>query len=251
MKNLVEPIKDKKLVEEVEKYLAKQSLRNQLIWVFGCNTGLRISDILGLNVEDVEGKCFVEIREKKTDKYKRFPLNNKLQKLIKKYLVERAKTYSVTGDNPLFVGKKHHRLDRSQVYRIINAACSEVGITNNVGCHTMRKTFAWRYYKETGDIYYLQNLLNHASPSITYRYIGEKPNVEVQLKKMTAQENERSRFVLLTDDKGKERIRDIVSVLEGISDELSNPGNNDAFYGKVDCFLVEIEEMVRNYQNTK
>ena len=46
MKNLVEPIKDKKLVEEVEKYLAKQSLRNQLIWVFGCNTGLRISDIL-------------------------------------------------------------------------------------------------------------------------------------------------------------------------------------------------------------
>ena len=53
MKNLVEPIKDKKDVEAVEQYLAKHSLRNQLIWVFGCNTGLRISDILGLNVEDV------------------------------------------------------------------------------------------------------------------------------------------------------------------------------------------------------
>ena len=172
MKNLVEPIKDKKLVEEVEKYLAKQSLRNQLIWVFGCNTGLRISDILGLNVEDVEGKCFVEIREKKTGKYKRFPLNNKLQKLIKKYLVERAKTYSVTGDNPLFVGKKHHRLDRSQVYRIINAACNEVGITNNVGCHTMRKNFGLHFYKQYNNIALLQKIFQHSAPSITLRYIG-------------------------------------------------------------------------------
>lgn len=172
MKNLVEPIKDKKLVEEVEKYLAKQSLRNQLIWVFGCNTGLRISDILGLNIEDVEGKSFVEIREKKTGKYKRFPLNNKLQKLIKKYLVERAKTYSVTGDNPLFVGKKHHRLDRSQVYRIINTACSEVGITNNVGCHTMRKNFGLHFYKQYNNIALLQKIFQHSAPSITLRYIG-------------------------------------------------------------------------------
>ena len=46
---------------------------------------------------------------------------------------------------------------------------------NAIGAQTMRKTFAWRYYKETNDIYYIQNLLNHASPSITYRYIGEKP----------------------------------------------------------------------------
>ena len=97
MKNLVEPIRDKKWGEEVEKYLAKQSLRNQLIWIFGCNTGLRISDILGLNVEDVDGKSFIEIREKKTGKPKRFPLNNKLQRLIKEYLVERAKNYSVTA----------------------------------------------------------------------------------------------------------------------------------------------------------
>ena len=57
-----------------------------------------------------------------------------------------------------------------------------MGLTS-IGAQTMRKTFAWRYYKSTGDIYYLQNLLNHASPSITYRYIGEKPNVEVYLKR--------------------------------------------------------------------
>ena len=44
---------------------------------------------------------------------------------------------------------------------------------NLIGAQTMRKTYAWNYYKETGDIYHLQKLFNHASPSITYRFIGE------------------------------------------------------------------------------
>ena len=172
MKNLVEPIKDKEQIEAVEKYFAKHSLRNQLIWVFGCNTGLRISDILGLNVEDVDGKDVIEIREKKTGKYKRFPLNNKLKKLIKKYLVERNKTFSITEDNPLFVGKKHCRLDRSQVYRIINKACKEVGITVNVGCHSMRKNFGLFFFRKYNNIVLLQKIFQHSAPAITLRYIG-------------------------------------------------------------------------------
>ena len=172
MKNLVEPIKNAKDVEAVEQHLAKHSLRNQSIWVFGCNTGLRISDILGLNVEDVRNKQYIEIIEKKTKKYKRFPLNDKLKSLIKKYLVERDKTYSITGDEPLFVGKKHCRLDRSQVYRILNNACSHVGIIANIGTHTMRKTFGYHHYQKFHDIALLQKIFNHSSPSITMRYIG-------------------------------------------------------------------------------
>ena len=172
MKNLVEPIKDKKDVEAVETYLARHNRRNQLIWVFGTNTGLRVSDILNLNVEDVRNKHYVEIIEKKTKKYKRFPLNDKLKKLIKKYLVERDRTYSLTNDEPLFVGKKHYRLDRTQVYRILNDACSHVGIKVNVGTHTMRKTFGYHHYQKFHDVALLQKIFNHSSPSCTLRYIS-------------------------------------------------------------------------------
>lgn len=115
----------------------------------------------------------------------------------------------------------------------------------------MRKTFAWRYYKATGDIYYLQNLLNHASPSITYRYIGEKPNVEVVLKKMTPEENERSRYMLYRDDNGKKRMEAIKDTMNELEAEMQNPCNNDAFYGRVDCLLTEIEELIRNFRETK
>ena len=122
---------------------------------------------------------------------------------------------------------------------------------NAIGAQTMRKTFAWRYYKETNDIYYIQNLLNHASPSITYRYIGEKPNVEVVLKKMTPEENERSRYMLYKDNAGKNRIHALTEELIHIERELDNPTNNDAFYGRVDCLLAELEELMDNFKNTK
>ncbi len=173
MKNLVEPIKRKEDVEAIENYLAVHSIRNQLIWVFGTNTGLRISDILGLNIEDVKNKNYVEIKERKTGKYKRFPLNKKLKDLIEQYLLEeRAKTYSIVEEEPLFVGKHHHRLDRSQVYRFLNDTCKKLGINANIGTHTMRKTFGYHFYKKYNDVALLQKILNHSSPAITLRYIG-------------------------------------------------------------------------------
>ena len=170
--NLVEPIKDKLQVKALEEYLASYSKRNQLIFAIGVNTGLRVSDILGLNVSDVKNKIYVEIRERKTKKYKRFPLNDKLKRLIREYLKEREKNYAVGGGEPLFIGKKYHRLNRSQVYRFLNDACEELGLKINVGTHTMRKTFGYHHYKQNNDVALLQKILNHSSPSITLRYIG-------------------------------------------------------------------------------
>lgn len=172
MKNLVEPIKDKSQVKAVEKYLENYSKRNQLIFIFGINTGLRVSDILELDIQDVKNKSYIEIREKKTGKYKRFPLNNKLKTLIKEYLKEREQNYSITEGEPLFIGKKHCRLNRSQVYRFLRDACKKVGLNINAGTHTMRKTFGYHHYKQFNDIALLQKILNHSSPSITLRYIG-------------------------------------------------------------------------------
>lgn len=74
----------------------------------------------------------------------------------------------------------------------------------------MRKTFAWRYYKETGDIQYIQNLLNHASPNITFRYIGEKPNIKVIYDKITDDGNQKAMEYLLKDKKG---VRDIDAII--------------------------------------
>lgn len=172
MRNLVEPIKSKTQLSEVEEYLASKSIRNRLIFAIGINSGLRVSDILGLNIEDVKNKDYIEIKEKKTGKYKRFPLNKKLQKLIKEYLPIRLKQYSLAEEEALFLGKKHKRLDRSQVYRFMNEACTSVGVKVNVGTHTMRKSFGFHFYKQYNDVALLQKILNHSAPVVTLRYIG-------------------------------------------------------------------------------
>ena len=64
----VEPIRSKKDIEKVEKLLAKQSKRDLLLFNIGTNCGLRISDILRLNVGDVRNKAYIQIVEKKTGK---------------------------------------------------------------------------------------------------------------------------------------------------------------------------------------
>ena len=101
------------------------------------------------------------------------------------------------------------------------------------------------------EIYYLQNLFNHASPSITYRFIGEKPNMQVVLKKMTPQENEKSRYMLYLNGSGKKRLNAVIDAVTEIRDKFDDPMNNDSFYGKVDCLLTELEALMENYKETK
>ena len=167
IKNAVEPIRNKKQIIEVEKYLENKNYRNMMIWVFGINTGLRISDILGLNVGDVRNKSFVKLKEKKTGKFKQFPLNKKLKSLLKGFIKGRS------DNEPLFLSQKGFRLSRNQFYVKINEACRAVSVKEtSIGTHTMRKTFGYHHYKQFKDIAILQEIFNHSSPQITLRYIG-------------------------------------------------------------------------------
>ncbi len=164
--NTVEPIRDKKILAAVENFLNNKNERDLLIFTLGTNCGLRISDILALNVKDVKNKSYIEIIEKKTGKRKRFPINLKLKPMIASFTEDRA------DDEPLFLSYLYNRMERTQCYRIINRACRAAGIEHKVGTHTLRKTFGYHHYQKFKDVVMLQKILNHSSPQITLRYIG-------------------------------------------------------------------------------
>lgn len=67
-------------------------------------------------------------------------------------------------------GKASLQLD--QAYKIINNATREIGITEKIGTHTLRKAFGYHAYKSGVAIEVIQQLFNHSAPSITLRYIG-------------------------------------------------------------------------------
>lgn len=129
--------------------------------------------ILKLLVSDViDGnklKDRIRLREKKTNKFKDFPLSDNAKSALKEYL----KTREYKLNEPLFISRKNKGfLLRQQAYRIINNVANEVGIKEKIGTHTLRKTFGYHAYNNGYDIALIQKLFNHSSPSTTLRYIG-------------------------------------------------------------------------------
>ena len=53
--------------------------------------------------------------------------------------------------------------------------------------------------------------------------------------------------MIFHDNAGKKRIKNSTDMLNSLSAKLDDPGNNDAFYGKLDCFLTEMEELIKSY----
>lgn len=89
--NIVQPIRNREDIEKMKAVL-KRKKRDLVLFIFGINCGLRISDILKLNVGDVKGRDFVEIKEKKTKKNKRFPLNPELKVVLEDFVKDARKT---------------------------------------------------------------------------------------------------------------------------------------------------------------
>lgn len=80
--NIVQPIRDKEIIQEIKEFYKKQNERNYILFLLGINTGFRISDILRLRVRDVEGWNIV-IREKKTRKIKDVKMPSELKRAIR------------------------------------------------------------------------------------------------------------------------------------------------------------------------
>ena len=163
----VEPIRDKKTIDLVKNILKKRKTRDYLLFLIGINSGLRISDILNLKVKDVWNRSYIEIKEKKTGKLKRFPITKSFKTELYEFLIGKD------AEEWLFSSRKGNKaITRTQAYRIIHRACFQAGIKYRTGTHTLRKTFGYHFYQEYKDIALLQNILNHCTPSVTLRYIG-------------------------------------------------------------------------------
>jgi integrase len=169
----VEPIRDKVKIKQMYQYLYGKDPKYSLIFKFGLNTGLRISDILPLKVNQIvyangEFRDYLVIKEKKTKKEKKIKLNNALRKAISSYV----KKNNFIGDDYLFPSRKGAYISRIQAYRVLKEAANLIGI-ENFGTHSLRKTWGyWTYKMSKYNIALIMDTFNHSSQNITLRYIG-------------------------------------------------------------------------------
>ncbi|MCM3273675.1 site-specific integrase [Paenibacillus elgii] len=171
--NVVQPIRDKRVIEGILAYLKEQNERDFVLFNLGIYTGLRISDILALRVGDVRG-THISLREQKTNKPKLVPLNPALRQILKEYIKGKDDTeYLFQGRSmKLKSYLRKQPIDRSTVYKMLNKAAKHFGL-RDIGCHTMRKTFGYHLYmKDHRNLALLMKIFNHSSETVTLLYIG-------------------------------------------------------------------------------
>lgn len=164
----VQPIRDLDKLEKFKLIAKKRSYRDYLLVLTGLNTGLRISDILPLRVRDVKNKEYIDLVEKKTGKNKKIKINPTLKDAYWEY------TGNMHDEEYLFPSKKvkYSHIRRIMAYYIINSSARLAGIEQEIGTHTLRKTYGYHFYRRTKDVVLLQKVFNHSAPSVTLRYIG-------------------------------------------------------------------------------
>lgn len=177
MTNTVQPIRNKNDLQNMYMVAIEHDRRNvlntkhnhfqwYLLLLIGFNTALRVSDLLQLKAQDIRGEA-VNVKARKTHKATRIVMNEN----ARMEAIKALKDYS--DDEYIFHGQySENPVNRITAYRIIKSIADSAGVKCSVGCHSLRKTYAYWYYKESGDLATLQKILGHESRRDTLTYIG-------------------------------------------------------------------------------
>ena len=159
----IEAIKYSQEIEK-EKWVG---LRNKsiLMLLYGC--GLRISEALNLNYEDINENEYLVIRGK-GNKERLVPLMEFIKHEIKEYIKECPKGFK-NGD-PLFLGKRMNRLSPRIIQYTLEKIRHNLSLPETATPHALRHSFATHLLDSGGDLRTIQELLGHSSLSTTQRY---------------------------------------------------------------------------------
>ncbi|UCD77154.1 MAG: tyrosine recombinase XerC [Desulfobacterales bacterium] len=147
-------------------------LRNRAIFETLYSCGIRVSELVGLNVFDVDFKGSVIRVLGKGGKERIVPIGQKALAAIETYRARLHKEFGNSADlnGPLFLNKSQERLSARSVARILDKLVTGCGLLKPVSPHTMRHTFATHMLDAGADLRIVQELLGHKSLSTTQKY---------------------------------------------------------------------------------
>lgn len=166
-----------KEIKKVENAIASRKTnkkfinRDLAILMLGCGTGLRISAIVGININDIdfENSIINNIVEK-GEVIKSIYMPEKVAKIIRIWINERNELLKDDREktDALFINPSHKRMSGGGVRKMTKQYSKIIG--KNITPHKMRSTYGMNLYDKTGDIYLVQEMLGHANISNTMIY---------------------------------------------------------------------------------
>jgi len=153
------------------------SLRDKLIFEFLYSTGCRVSEVVSLDVLDLNLKEHCVIVRGKGNKERIVYIGKMAHKILIEYIKRRSHyihTNSMSGTNALFINKRGFRLSARGIRYVVYKYLKQSACQKKVSPHTFRHTFATHLLNRGADIRVVQELLGHASLSTTqvYTHVG-------------------------------------------------------------------------------
>jgi integrase/recombinase XerC len=143
-------------------------VRDKAILELLYSSGPRVSELSGLNIDDLNIKGYLIKIKGKGKKERIVPVGSKAIDAMKSYMIERMLLKS--KDRALFLNRMGTRLTDRGVRRIVVKYAKALTINGQIGPHTLRHTFATHLLQGGADLRVIQELLGHSSLSTTQKY---------------------------------------------------------------------------------
>jgi site-specific recombinase XerD len=142
-----------------------ENIKHRLILLLVYGMGLRVSEIVGLKIEDIDsGRMMVHLRQAKGKKDRYVPLPQSVLELLREYYITyKPKEY-------LFEGMTGGQYTIRSAQSVFKQAMNRAGINKKVGIHGLRHSYATHLLEAGIDISFIQKLLGHKDIRTTLQY---------------------------------------------------------------------------------
>ena len=148
------------------------TLRNRALLELLYSTGARISEAVGLDIDDVDTKARSVLLRGKGGKQRLIPIGRPAVTALDTYLVRGRPDLARRGRGTpaIFLNARGGRLSRQSAWQVLQDAADRAGITATVSPHVLRHSFATHLLDGGADVRVVQELLGHASVTTTQIY---------------------------------------------------------------------------------
>ncbi len=159
------------LTKSQKKYHEKTKTRDTALLTLLLGTGIRVSECVGLDMEDVDFKNNgIKIRRKggyETVVY----FGEEVEQALLEYIEQREHTIPLSGhEHALFLSIQNRRITVRAVENLVKKYASNVTTLKKITPHKLRSTYGTSLYRETGDIYLVADVLGHKDVNTTRKH---------------------------------------------------------------------------------
>ena len=163
------------LSRQQQKYQRITSRRDFAILSLFLGTGIRVSECVGMNINDVdlENNAFIVTRKGGNQVVLYYP--PEVAEALSEYMDERSRIEALPGhEGALFLSLQRRRITQRAVQNLVKKyAAVAAPLKSRISPHKLRSTYATNLYNETGDIYLVADVLGHTSVDTTRKHYAD------------------------------------------------------------------------------